>query len=120
MTDKSQHLIQVLFELKNEYLQNLPGKIEKIKKLTQEKKWNDLCDEYHKLKGTGKTYGYPEVSVICEQLELLLMKPDQQNFPAFERALTLLDKLLLSYQNKTPFEIEKDPIFCEIFSLKIS
>ena len=65
------NLKDVLADLKADYLKTLPAKIEKIKTLTFHQSWEQLADEYHKLKGTGKTYGFPEITLVCEKLEKL-------------------------------------------------
>lgn len=60
---------ELLAELKADYLSILPERIANLEKLLKEKNWKQMHIEFHKLKGTGKTYGFPEVSTICEKLE---------------------------------------------------
>ncbi|PIS11578.1 MAG: hypothetical protein COT73_03200 [Bdellovibrio sp. CG10_big_fil_rev_8_21_14_0_10_47_8] len=107
-TDKTARFTQILQELKEEYLIRFPEKIELIKKLTAEQKWTELGDEYHKLKGTGKTYGFPEVSIVCEQLELLAFESEQAHQKIFEEALPLLDRIYQAYLQKESYDLSKD------------
>lgn len=65
----------LLKELKSDYLNILPERIANIEKLLMEKNWQQLHVEFHKLKGTGKTYGFPEVSEICEKMEKATLHP---------------------------------------------
>lgn len=87
-------LSEVLAELKAEYRQKFPEKLAKLRALHADQDWAALKEEFHKLKGTGRTYGYPEVSQLCEALEQLCGKPSvsaslvEKCFPVFEKMLT--------------------------------
>lgn len=91
--DHNKKLSRLLSDLKKEYLIALPEKIEKLRSLTQKEKWLEIQEEYHKLKGTGKTYGFPEISVLCEQLETLAQKKESQKTGLFLDALNLLEEI---------------------------
>lgn len=86
-------LSEVLAELKAEYQEKFPEKLTKMRTLHAAQDWPALKDEFHKLKGTGRTYGYPEVSLLCEALEQLCGKPAvsaslvEKSFPVFEKML---------------------------------
>jgi HPt (histidine-containing phosphotransfer) domain-containing protein len=112
-------LSQLLSELKQEYIISLPGKIERLRQFTEERDWANLSEEYHKLKGNGKTYGLPEISILCEQLELIALKKDAQKFTLFEHALTLLERMHKSYLSGDSFDLDKDPMAKSILSLKV-
>lgn len=64
-------LQDILAELQKTYLASLPEKITTLETLWSERKLVLLKTEYHKLKGTGRTYGFPEISQIGEALERL-------------------------------------------------
>lgn len=64
-------LDDVLAELKKTYIDALPARADLIEKLHLGKQLADVEVEFHKLKGTGKTYGLPEVSSIGELGEKL-------------------------------------------------
>jgi len=59
----------LLAELQQSYLAALPGKAVLIEQLWQAGNLVDLETEYHKLKGTGRTYGLPEITQVGEALE---------------------------------------------------
>ena len=99
--DKVARFTQMLKDMKADYLVALPRKIELIQQLIADEKWADLNEEYHKLKGTGKTYGFPEVSEVCQALETLsAIRPVQnpeifKNIPVQNVYLVLIPKLNL-------------------------
>lgn len=111
-------LSEVLDDLKKEYILSFPKKLEKIEKLTAEKNWKELADEYHKLKGTGKTYGFPQISTLCEKMELMANQSSTQQRPLFESGFTVLKKLLTAYQQNSSFSIHEDPLFLMLNEIK--
>ena len=62
---------QLMEELKTEYLQSFADKFQLLLDLHKNKDWEKIELEFHKLKGTGTTYGVPEVSELCFHLERL-------------------------------------------------
>ena len=116
--NKTQKLSEVLAELKAEYLQSLPTKIAKLEKLLASESWTELTEEFHKLKGTGKTYGFPEISILCEKLETLSSSRETQKTVLFEQALLLLHKIRASYSKGENFDMERDAIAKSIFAAK--
>lgn len=108
-TRSHEKLSSLLAELKAEYLVALPGKIAKLTELTTEKKWQELSDEYHKMKGTGKTYGFPEVSIICEKMEFLALHHQSQQAALFTEALTLLERVRQAHESGKSYDLKADP-----------
>lgn len=66
----------LLAELQKDYLNTFQEKIENLKTLYAQGKLEELKTEYHKLKGTGRTYGLPEVTQLGDALEVLCEHPD--------------------------------------------
>ena len=60
----SNDLAAILEKLKADYLTNLPPRIQQMEELWAKAEHKLLKTEFHKLKGTGKTYGLPEVSEL--------------------------------------------------------
>lgn len=119
MTGQKQKLSLVLGELKEDYLKKLPHKIANIKSLIECQNWECLEDEYHKLKGTGKTYGFPEISVICEKLEYLVQQKNHQNCELFNQANELLERMHQGYLKKEPLQLEQDTFARSLLALKL-
>lgn len=111
-------LTALLAELKAEYLEALPGKIEKLKNLTEKREWGELSDEYHKMKGTGKTYGFPEVSIICEKMEFLALHHHAQQEALFKQALDLLERVRQAHAIGHNYDLKADPSAQLILRLK--
>jgi len=90
-SSRGEKLSEILAELKAEYIQKFPAKVTKIEVLFQKEDWDDLREEFHKLKGTGLTYGFPEVSILCEALEVRCTRRPVDSavlrlcFPLFQR-----------------------------------
>ncbi|MGE3760105.1 MAG: Hpt domain-containing protein [Pseudobdellovibrionaceae bacterium] len=101
-------LDDLLQKMKEEYLEVLPIRIELLKKLTKEKNWEQLEVEFHKLKGTGKTYGFPSVSILCAVFEIVASKQNPANEGDITQAILGLEKILASELAGKTFEIESD------------
>jgi HPt (histidine-containing phosphotransfer) domain-containing protein len=119
MSAQKQRLSMVLNELKADYLKKLPTKIVNLRALTEAQNWEGLEDEYHKLKGTGKTYGFPEISTICEKLEFLVQQKHHQKPELFQGANDLLEKMHQGYVDQKPVQIHEDPFACTLLALKL-
>ena len=111
-------LSDLLAELKSEYLEKLPGKIKHLRQVNTTHDWVQIEEEFHKLKGTGKTYGFPEVSQLCEKMESLAQHRDTQIPGLFDQAVELLERMLSSYQQGHSYEIHNDPTMKAILKLK--
>jgi HPt (histidine-containing phosphotransfer) domain-containing protein len=116
MTDKK--LSEVLSQLKAEYLQKLPQKVERLRLLTEAKNWLVLEEEYHNLKGSGKTYGFPEISAVCEKLEFLAHHKETQILVIFNEAVELLDRIEKSYTQGPAFDLFQDATFKTLLRMK--
>jgi predicted metal-dependent phosphoesterase TrpH len=83
----------VLAELRKNYLDALPARADAIEKLFQERKYSEVETEFHKLKGTGKTYGLPEVSQIGEVAERLVENGSTSADESVPSALKVLRRI---------------------------
>jgi HPt (histidine-containing phosphotransfer) domain-containing protein len=101
-------LSALMSELKEDYLGKLPDKIAYLKKLTIQQDWKALEHEYHKLKGTGKTYGLPEISSVCLKLEAMAQQTETRDHETFTRALTLIEKIHAAHQQGQSFDLQSD------------
>lgn len=105
----------VILELKKEYLESFEEKIQTIETLWQKKERELLLNEFHKIKGTGATYGVPEVTELGRVMEELCAQgPDNLG------VLVLLSTELLrriQYHHTLPdslWNLEKDPDFARL------
>ncbi len=66
-------LEELLDGLKQEYVKSIPDRIRQIQAGLSGHDWACVCKEFHKLKGTGKTYGFErfsELGQLCEEIYL--------------------------------------------------
>jgi HPt (histidine-containing phosphotransfer) domain-containing protein len=104
---KGEKLSDVLAELKGEYVQRFPAKMIKLRGLFDQQNWTDLTQEFHKLKGTGRTYGFPEVSVVCEALENICAQP-QVPASLVEKCFPLFQKMQQAWAEGHLYELSGD------------
>jgi len=60
---------EVLKGLRKDYINAFPFKLEEISKRIHNKDKNAVINLFHQIKGSGKTYGFVEISVCAEQAE---------------------------------------------------
>ncbi|MCB9073460.1 MAG: Hpt domain-containing protein [Bdellovibrionaceae bacterium] len=116
-TAKESALNDLFTELKGEYLDSFAEKFAAIEKFWQEKDRAALRNEFHKMKGTGSTYGLPEVSVIAEMLEDMCSNHAESLGLSILVALRLLQKVAEGHRHATAYEYQKDSLFHELQSL---
>lgn len=101
-------LQNLLAELQKEYLESLPEKIKSISELIRAKELELVETEFHKLKGTGRTYGVPEISRVGELGERACWIPDGKRDDAITQALSLLSKVHTSRSQGKELQIDDD------------
>ena len=111
-------LSNLLAELQKEYLESLPEKISGIQDLINKNEFELVETEFHKLKGTGRTYGVPEISRVGELGEKACWIPDAKRNDAIAQALQLLLKVHQSRAKGVDYPIEDDET-CQALGLLI-
>ena len=104
-------LNELLQSLQEEYLDELPSRIDGIKIHFINKDIQALTEDFHKLKGTGRTYGIPEISDLGERMEQLLLSCPAVGFSQVNQALDLLAEIHHTRTSGAPFEIALDARF---------
>jgi HPt (histidine-containing phosphotransfer) domain-containing protein len=105
---------ELLKTLQRDYLTSIPQKIEVIRKQMEDKSVNDLRESFHKLKGTGRTYGIPEVSELAASIEEICIDFPDSALTAAAHALELLIEIHSSRAKDKVFALNGDPRFAEI------
>ncbi len=104
-------LQEILAGLQKSYLASMPDKITNIGTLWQLKDLEKLETEYHKLKGTGRTYGLPEFTQLGEILERICMT-DAKSLPqAVPLSLTLLSRMRDARVQGSALILDDEPDF---------
>jgi HPt (histidine-containing phosphotransfer) domain-containing protein len=110
-------LKDVLKELQKNYLASMPEKISNLELLWSKRELDLLKTDYHKLKGTGRTYGFPEITALGAALERLC-EIDQASL---ERAVPLSVNLMKRIRDlraqDLALDLDKEPDFQVIVSM---
>ena len=83
----------LMADLKVDYSADLPRKIEQIQADLESNNNEEVRNGFHKLKGTGKTYGLPEVSELCAVVEELCIKAQHESSIFVPLGLELLGEI---------------------------
>lgn len=108
---QSNELNTLFAELKAEYLETFTEKITTIEKAWQAKNRKQLESEYHKIKGTGATYGVNEATQVAEVLETLCHEGSNKLGMCVLVSIHLFKKIENHYKTEAPFEMSKDAAF---------
>ncbi len=106
------NLEDVLAKLQKTYISNMPDKLQLMKKHIEAKDFVSLREEFHKIKGTGRTYGLPEVTDLGAVFEELLIATEFN--PQLNWALDAYDLFKDIYAARAKdkaFNISQDPRF---------
>jgi len=107
----------LLKSLHQEYLSSLPGKIISIREQMRAGDPSELREAFHKLKGTGRTYGLPEISELAAAVEEICMDTPANAVTAVGHALEIMHDIhTLRLQHKV-FPLDSDPRFALIRKL---
>ena len=114
--DPSKHTALIV-ELQKEYLAGFKEKFYRILGFHKKKDWYALELEYHNLKGTGTTYGIPEVTELSEQMEKLCRRNTEMRKELLEMSIKLMEKIADRYRDQKPFVLSEDMDFIKLKSL---
>lgn len=104
-------------QLRVEYVSSLPEKIQIIRHFYNSGDYLGVREVFHKLKGTGATYGVPEVSLVGETLEAFCkLNPSKLN-EAVPDALDILNQIYSCRLNNKEFDVSSDTRFARIKNL---
>ena len=109
----------LLKTLQKDYLDSIPQKIEAIRAQISEvssgtASTSQLRESFHKLKGTGRTYGLPEVSELAELVEDVCSTAPRDAVQAATHALAILQDIHSAHSQSRPFDLHQDERFRQI------
>lgn len=108
----------LLKELQLEYIQSIPTKINELNEFLQKKDLENLINCFHKLKGSGKTYGLEEVSILGQFFELWMREQKEKVLPFVPKSIELLTKIHAARAEGKPFAINADPEYQKLMTIK--
>jgi HPt (histidine-containing phosphotransfer) domain-containing protein len=94
--------------LQRDYLASIPEKIKIIEEQIGANDQSNLRESFHKLKGTGKTYGIPEVSELGALVEAICIGHPVNSFVAGKIALGVLRDIHSSYMGSSQYAFSID------------
>jgi HPt (histidine-containing phosphotransfer) domain-containing protein len=100
--------------LRQKYLKSVPEKIENIRKAIATNSLHDLQQEFHKIKGSGKTYGFGDISIIATHIDKHCKANNPNSFTLAEKACQLLQKIYDNQSAQQDYDLQNDPLFKEI------
>jgi HPt (histidine-containing phosphotransfer) domain-containing protein len=110
-------LEDVLAKLQKTYITNIPEKLKHMKTHIDAKDYKSLREEFHKIKGTGRTYGIPEITDLGAVFEEILIVSDFK--PQINWALDAYDLFKDIYTSRSKdkaFNIAQDPRYRNLMS----
>ena len=107
----------VMQELQKEYVESLPEKITEIEDNLSTKNVEDLTTSFHRLKGSGKTYGLPEISELGAIAEQICRQQPHCVTSALPDALELLKDIHLERKASRSLNLEEDVRFSRLKSI---
>jgi len=86
-------------KLQGFFLSIATEKVEEMKKALQQKNLSLIRTHAHQLKGSGASFGFPEISKIAEQIENECLTDSQDKV---EKLINEMDELLRIINSKNP------------------
>lgn len=102
---------EILKGLREDYLKSLPGKISDIQSYIQSGQTDVLETAFHKLKGTGKTYGIPEISELAAAVEHICHDRPERAPKAAATAILILEDIRSARVDNREFHLKRDARF---------
>jgi HPt (histidine-containing phosphotransfer) domain-containing protein len=101
----------LLKSLRQDYLAALPAKIVSIREQIAAVDIAGIRESFHKLKGTGRTYGLPEVSEVAEIIEGLCAAKHASATAAATHALQVLEDIHSARNAGREFVLDQHPAY---------
>ena len=106
-------LEQLIQKLRKDYINNLPQRVSEIESHLLAKDTDAIKNDFHKLKGNGKTYGCPEITELATVLEKICSQPKIE-LAEIEPAINLLKDIHHSRLQNKQFLIHRDSRFTDL------
>ncbi len=105
------NLQQLLDELKAEYLAKLPEKVSEIEAALEVQNYGAIEDIFHKLKGSGKTYGVAELTDLGRVIETVCQRhPEERPWVAAKAGL-MIAKIRAAHLEGGTYPLSEDADF---------
>lgn len=110
------NIAEMLKELQKEYISELPDKLQVIKASFLRNDIDELRGHFHKLKGTGSTYGIPELSELGLIAEGICSQRPRHLAEVIPLCLELIHEIHIARTQQQPFNLSEDSRFIKVHS----
>jgi HPt (histidine-containing phosphotransfer) domain-containing protein len=107
----------MLKSLQQEYLASIPEKVLAIEMQIQKSDVNNVRESFHKLKGTGRTYGIPEVSDLAAVVEAVCIEHPVNGLAAAGMAIAILRDIYSQRKQHGAYNFATDKRFEDLRKL---
>jgi HPt (histidine-containing phosphotransfer) domain-containing protein len=97
MTEVKKSYKDMMADLRKDYIASLQERMNLVREALNSLDWPALYTQFHKLKGTGKTYGCPEISYVASPLEALADSKNESHLDAIREGFEFLERISNSY-----------------------
>lgn len=109
-------------ELQSDYIKSIPEKVQLLENYLNKGDQSALRDRFHRMKGSGATYGLPEVSELSAVMERICERKGLPLNEVIPPALEILTDIYTqrekaSYDDKRPYILETDQRFLNLKDL---
>lgn len=102
MSLTTQNPLEIQERLRKRYLDRLSERMRKMRKELVDRNWNGIRSECRQLRGSGDSFGFPEITQLALDAEKTIPEGDvsrARNLPetrqAVERLITAIDMILI-------------------------
>lgn len=102
----------MMAELRKEYLSELPKVIINLKEAHSENNGEKVHTIFHQLKGSGKTYGFDEITDLCKIME---ERSKGNSIPkGCDDAISILETILKKRSGNEPVNLNQDSRYIKL------
>ncbi len=117
---KKQELSDLFSELKKEYLDSFEEKFQSLMRYWQTGDRKNLQNEFHKIKGTGTTYGVQEATDVASIMEDLCAQESPQLGFNVLLSLELLQKIRAVHRQGKTFDLKNEKSYEYLYQSRAS
>lgn len=109
-------LEELLQQLRQEYLLSFPEKLNALQQAITHRDYTEIERLTHQLKGTGKTYGFQEITELATPIEQSARQKEIKCIDWSQKAVEILKQWVAAHQSKESFDLKQDPGYIKLIS----
>lgn len=100
---------ELLRELQGEYIKTFDEKIHDLSHSLECADFDSLESQFHKLAGSGTTYGMPEISKLSRGMENYLKESPKKEFEVVSQAIEILKGIFADRKAGKIYDLDSQP-----------